>query len=338
MKKTSLKDIAQAVGVSTALVSYVLNNKKENRINKKVAQKIREVAKALHYRPNQIAKSLKTSKTNTLGLIVADIANPFFSTLARIIEDEADKENYTVIFGSSDENPQKCRKLITTLLNRQVDGLLIAPPAGAESQLLDLQRQGIPFVLVDRYFPGLKTNYVVLDNHQAMYLGVQHLIRAGYRRIGLITFKTSLFHIHERTRGYQSALNDQSIPQHEDWLQVVDLNRFEADISQALQTLTTGPAPVDAIIFTTNTLSLQALRLLKSSPIRVPDDLAIICFDETDTYDLFYAPLPYIRQPSAEIGKVATRLLIKSLTTSDQFTQVNLEATLVAPDSLDFAP
>lgn len=329
MKKTSLKDIAQSVGVSTALVSYVLNNKKENRISKEVAQKIREVAKALNYRPNQIAKSLKTSKTNTLGLIVADIANPFFSSLARIIEDEADKANYTVIFGSSDENPQKCRKLITTLLNRQVDGLIIAPPAGTESQLLDLQRQGVPFVLVDRYFPALKTNYVALDNFQAMYMGVQQLIDSGYQRIGLVTFKTPLFHIHERTRGYQSALNDHSIDQHEDWVQVVDLKSLTSDVNKAIAMLTTGPDPVEAILFTTNTLSLCGLKYIKTLPIRVPDDLAVVCFDETEAYDLFYTPLPYIKQPSVEIGQQATQLLINALTTADKLTRINLKASLV---------
>ena len=119
VKKTSMKDIAQDVGVSIALVSYVLNNQKENRIGKEVARKIREAANRLNYQPNQLAKSLKTNKSFTIGLIVADIANPFSSSMARIIEDEADKHNYTVLFGSSDENPQRLQKLIDTLLNRQ---------------------------------------------------------------------------------------------------------------------------------------------------------------------------------------------------------------------------
>src|SRR6478735_3940610 len=111
-KRVLLKDIAREVGVSTALVSYVLNNQKEGRINKDVAQNIRETAQRLNYRPNQIAKSLKTRKTFTLGLIVADIANAFFSTLARIVEDEAEKNGYTVIFGSSDEKAERSQKLI----------------------------------------------------------------------------------------------------------------------------------------------------------------------------------------------------------------------------------
>src|SRR2546423_9040838 len=146
-KKTSLKDIAERVGVSTALVSYVLNNQKEGRISKTVAQKIRDTAKQLNYSTNQIAKSLKTNKTYTIGLIVSDISNPFSSSLARIIEDEAEKNNYTVIFGSSDESAERSWKLINVLLNRQVDGFIIASAENAESQIVYLKENEIPFVL-----------------------------------------------------------------------------------------------------------------------------------------------------------------------------------------------
>src|SRR5688572_19413439 len=175
-KKVSIKDIAAQVGVSAALVSYVLNNKKEGRIRRSVAERIREVAKELNYRTNQIARSLKTNKTFTIGLIVADISNPFSSALARIIEDEADRKNYTVIFGSSDENPYRSNKLVETFLNRQVDGLIMAPGETSASLVDLLQQQQVPFVLVDRYFPELDTNYVAIDNCQASSSATQHLV------------------------------------------------------------------------------------------------------------------------------------------------------------------
>lgn len=328
-KKTSLKDIAQAVGVSTALVSYVLNNQKENRISKEVARKIREVAQELNYQPNQIAKSLKTNKTRTLGLIVADIANPFSSSLARIVEDEADKQGYTVIFGSSDENPQKCQKLITTLLNRQVDGLLIAAPSGTESQIMTLQQQNVSFVLLDRYFPSLTTSYVALDNYQAMYSAVRHLVDSGYQRIGLITFKTTLFHINERTRGYQSALQENKLPFHKSWLKEVSGNNPTSDVDKAIQSLRTGQEPVDAIVFTTNSLTFLGLKAIKSRHLNVPNELAVVGFDEMDAYDLFNTSLTYIRQPIQEMGLLATKILLESLNSGNRLTQTNLEATLV---------
>lgn len=332
-KRTSLKDIAQAVGVSTALVSYVLNNQKENRISKEVARKIRKAAQELNYQPNRMAQSLKTNKTRTVGLIVADIANPFSSSLARIIEDEADKHNYTLIFGSSDENPQKCRKLITTLLNRQVDGLLVAAPAGSETQIIDLQQGGTPFVLIDRYFPPIKTNYVALDNYQSIYAAVQHLVNLDYRRIGMVTYKTSLFHINERTRGYRSAHDDNQIPVKKRWLKEIDINNLAQQVTKAVHELTTGPNPVEAIVFASNTLSVYGLKQLNASSLRIPDDVAVVSFDEAEINDLFYSPLTYIRQPLLEMGQLATKILVDAIAANNRVTQANLEATLVVQAS-----
>lgn len=332
-KKTSLKDIAQAVGVSTALVSYVLNNQKENRISKEIAQKIRKTAQDLNYQPNQIAKSLKTNKTRTLGLVVADIANPFSSSLARIIEDEVDQQDYTVIFGSSDENAQKSGKLITTLLNRQVDGLLIAAPEGTESQIAELQQRGIPFVLIDRYFPNLKTNYVALDNHQAIHTAVRHLIDAGYRRIGLVNYRTSLVHLNERTRGYQSALDENRIPSRKQWLKEVSINNLQGEVDKAVGELTTGSQRVEAIVFASNTLAVAGLNRIKRAHLRVPDDVAVVSFDEADINELFHSPLTYVRQPLLEMGQLATQILLETLAKNNRISQANLEATLVVQAS-----
>ena len=134
-KKVALKDIAKELGVSTALVSYVLNDKHPGRINQETARRIKDLAIKLNYRPNQIAKSLKKNKTFTIGLIIADISNLFYSGIARVIEDEAKNMKYNVIFGSADENPQKFQELILVFLGRQVDGLILAAPAGSEETL-----------------------------------------------------------------------------------------------------------------------------------------------------------------------------------------------------------
>ena len=222
-KKVCLKDIAQKVGVSIALVSYVLNNQKLSRINKDVAQKIKDVAKELNYRTNQIARSLKTNKTFTIGLIVADISNPFFSGLARIIEDEAEKNNYTVIFGSSDEKAEKSLKLINVLVNRQVDGFIIAPAENTASQILYLQENEIPFVLVDRYYPDIKASHVAIDNYKASYTAVSHVINNDRKRIGMITYDTTMFHLQERKKGYIDALKEKGLPFKKNWLKQINI-------------------------------------------------------------------------------------------------------------------
>lgn len=333
-KRISLKDIAQKVGVSTALVSYVLNNQKENRIKKEVAQKIRDTAKALNYRTNQIARSLKMSKTFTLGLIVSNISNPFSSGLARIIEDEADKQKYTVIFGSSDENETKFSKLVDTFLNRQVDGLIIAPPDGADEQITYLQQQNIPFVLIDRYFPAVPTSYVVLDNFEAAQRATQFIIDGGAKRPAMITYETGLTHIKDRTAGYQKALEDNGIPFAESRLKTVNISNVKQQIEDAVYAVLYNIEPADAILFGSNSITNHAVKYINMLPVKIPKDVALISFDETESLDLFYAPITYIKQPLREMGKEAIAVLLKIIEAKeDKFEKVLLHGELVIKKS-----
>jgi LacI family transcriptional regulator len=327
-KKVSLKDIAREVGVSTALVSYVLNNLKEGRISKEIAQKIRDVAQKLNYRPNQIAKSLKTNRTYTIGLIVADISNPFSSSLARIVEDEADKVNYTVIFGSSDETAQKSARLIDTLLNRQVDGLIIAPPANSLAQIEALMKQEIPFVLVDRYFPELKTNCVILDNMGAARKATSHLIDASCKNIALLTYQSGLAHLKDRKKGYVAALKDAGIEFKKALVKEVDIANDSREISKALNDLFENDQP-DGLLIASNILAAHGLKYINTLPLKVPADLAVVSFDETEALDLFYAPLTFVRQPLQEMGKKATQILLENITAKNKITQVVMEGELI---------
>lgn len=333
-KKVSLKDIAQKVGVSTALVSYVLNNQKEGRIGKEVTKRIREAAKELNYRTNQIARSLKTNKTLTLGLIVADISNPFWSSIARIIEDEAEKNNYTVLFSSSDESEERLQKLINVFLNHQVDGLIIAPTNNSASHLLYLQENEIPFVLVDRYFPDVKASYVAIDNYKAGYELVKHVINNGFNKVGLITFETALLHLRERKRGYMAAIQENGLFLDTGWIKEIIMGGdLKVQVEQSIDELLALPEPVEAILFATNELSRIGLKHIIKLPVKIPDDLAIISFDESDAADLFYAPITYMKQPIKEMGELAIKLLLESFGKNDKVTEVNLEADFIIQES-----
>ncbi|WP_336515089.1 LacI family DNA-binding transcriptional regulator [Pollutibacter soli] len=328
-KKPGLKDIAQEAGVSTALVSYVLNNKKEGRINKDLAQKIKQIARSLNYRTNQIARSLKTNRTHTIGLIVADISNNFSSSLARIIEDEADHHGYTVLFGSSDENDAKFERILDTLVTRQVDGLIMAPPENTENQVRILQQQQVPFVLFDRYYPGFQCNYVALDNFGAVYKGVTHLINKNRKKIGLITYRSSLFHLQERVRGYVEALNDNGIGFNPERLKEVDIIYRKTEIETAIDDLLFHKDPVDAIIFGSNSIALNGLKHILKRNISVPDALEIVSFDETDAQDLFNASMTFLRQPMLEMGQTATRILLDQMNKSKTPQEIILQAEMI---------
>jgi len=332
-KKVSMKDIAQQLGVSTALVSYVLNDQLTDRINKDTAEKIKQLAEELNYRPNHIAKSLKSNRTNTIGLILADISNPFSAHLARIIEDEAKKNKYSVIFGSADENPKKSQDLINLLLSRQVDGFIIAPAEGSEKQLLLLQKQDVPFVLIDRYFPGLNVNHIAIDNYKAAYDAVAHLIRNGYQEIGMINFKTTLFHLEERVRGYNEALKDGNMDVSGANFREVNEKYITEEVKQRIDELLGKTTAIDALFFGSNNLAIEGMAYIQSLKIKVPEELAIVCFDEANAYNLFYCPLTYVRQPLLQIGQKAVEVLLASIKAPEALEHVILNAELVVNES-----
>jgi LacI family transcriptional regulator len=326
-KNVSLKDIAEKVGVSTALVSYVLNNKFKDRINKEVAANIRQAAKDLNYQPNQIARSLKAQKTFTIGLILADIANPFSSQIARIVEDEAKIKDYSVIFGSSDESDEKTQDLINLLLNRQVDGLIIALPEHTEDQVQYLKDFNVPFVLIDRYYPSIQTNSVSINNFKAAQKAIQHLLENGHKRIGIISYQTSLFHLNERIRGAVDLLAENAL------IGKVRIDFINQDVIDSINGFLTDPNPVDAIFFTSNLLTISGLKYINSIGLKIPDQLAIVGFDETDAFDLFYSPVSYIKQPMIELGRESVKLLLDTIENNETIQSVELEAELVIRSS-----
>lgn len=332
-KKVSLKDIAKKVGVSTALVSYVLNGQeKEKRVGAEVVKRIKKVAGELNYSPNQIARSLRKGTTKTLGLIVADIANPFFGTLARVVEDEANKFGYTVVIGSSDEDSDKLGKLIDALCNRQVDGFIIIPPEGADDHINGLLKKEIPLVLTDRFFEGQETSYVVLDNYSAAFDATMHIIAKGYKRIAMVAHKSSLIHMQERIRGYKEAMKVQKL-ESTIIVEEIKFGESKAKMGKCLQKLTTGDLRVEALIFATNSLSISGLYYIKDSDLKVPEDLAIVGFDGNEAFDFFYSPLTYISQPIEEMGIESVRLLVDQINGSRKTVHVKLKHQLIVQKS-----
>jgi len=335
-KKISLKDVAIHVGVSTALVSYVLNNKeKKGRVGAEMVKRIRKAAIELNYKPNLIAQSLKSGKTNTIGLIVADISNPFFSNIARIIEDEAKKLGYVVIFGSSDESAEKSEDLIDVFLKRQVDAFIIAPAANSGNQVKRLKEMNVPFVLIDRYFPDIKTDTVQINNFQAAFEAVEHLIKTGRRKIAMVSYDLNLPHLEERKNGYNEAHKVFNIPIKNNLFIKASYQKLSNDVADGLhKLLSPTPNKVDAVFFATNSLAVEGLKKINTLKIKVPDQVAIISFDESDAFDFFYSPVTYVRQSVADIGKEAVELAVSRINDSTKpFINIVVEAKLVIRES-----
>ncbi len=329
-KKVSLSDVAKHLGVSTALVSYVLNDKaEEKRVGRAIAEKIKIAANELNYRPNHIARSLKTNKTHTIGLVVADTKYHFTTGITNAIEAEAQKNNYTVIFGSSHEDHKKFDELISVFINRQVDGLILIAVENSEQQIKYLIKSEIPFVLVDRSFPNINTNHILLNNYKAAYQCTDYLAKQGYKRIGFINYKTSLFHLLERNRGYTEALKNNNLPSNPGWERAIREKHVMEDVADSIDGLTSMSAACDAILFATDTLAINGLKHINHLKLRVPEDMGVISFDEAEAFELFNCPITHARQPLEKIGQMAVSILMDIMEQKNVDRQVYLESEMV---------
>lgn len=314
MKKTSLNDIAEQLGVSKTLVSLVLNGKaKEQRISDEICRKVTDLARELNYQPNQIAKGLRTGRTNTIGLMIADIANPFFGKLGREIENEASLHGYRVMFCSSDENAQKSKQQIQILQQGQVDGFIISPPAGSIDQIQALEKSKTPYVLIDRYFPEIDSNYIVVDNFQAAYDATLHLIKRGYQKIACVTINVELINMNQRLEGYKKALIDSGHEVTDDMIKILPFSHEKDDVLEAVKQLVADNNRADAILFSTSKVGIMGLESIHSLGVKIPCDMAVVSFDDPDAYKISDPPVTAIAQPLNEIGRQSVRVLMEMI-------------------------
>ncbi|HHG83486.1 MAG TPA: LacI family transcriptional regulator [Bacteroidetes bacterium] len=314
-KKTSLADIAKALGVSKTLVSMVLNGKgNDNGINEDTQKKVWAKAKELNYKPNMMARSLRMGKSNTIGLIVADISNSFYARMCRAVEDAASKKNYYVLFGSSDENAEKERSLIQMLRDRQVDGLIISTTLANNVDLEELKKENFPFVLVDRYVPKSDMPFVTADNYGGSVTIVEHLIKQGVKQIGQLTISPShLTSITERTRGYQDALEKNGIDFNADLVREIPYDKIRESIRKTVPELVGAPHHVKGLFVVNNNLATATLACIQDMGLRIPEDIAVVCFDDVDMFKFVNPPVTAVSQPIEQMGEEAVEILLEMI-------------------------
>src|SRR5918993_1403483 len=275
MKKVSLKDIATLSGASPSTVSFVLNGKeKEMRISERLAKKIKAVASREGYKPNQVAVSLRTGQSKILGLIVESIGGNFFGALARVIEHEADKYGYRIVYCSTENDLTKGQEMIRMLSHSQVDGYLITPVEGLEKDIRDLLKHNKPVVLIDGYFPDVPAPYVLVNNNSGVTQGMNHLIAKGYKKIAFVTVEIDLVQIRQREEAYTAALKKHKIPPQKSLIFRLPYN-YEKDAGvEKLSNFIKKHPELDAIFFATNYLGITGIQSIRQLDLRIPEDIA----------------------------------------------------------------
>ncbi len=338
MKKTSLADIAKALDVSKTLVSMVLNDQGDHHgINVDTQQRVYDKAKELNYKPNGMARSLRTGLTNTVGLIVADISNPFYAKIARSIEDIAYKTGHHLIIASSDENPVREVELIEMLKSRQVDGLIVATTLSEENQkpIEELKEAQVPFVLVDRYINGLVCDYVISNNEKGALDLTNHLIENGNQNIALLTISPNhLSSINDRIKGYKSALQKANIKN--ELIYNIPYESVDESIKKLLDDIVKNKK-VDAIFTLNNRLASACFNYFKNNNIDVPKDVAFASYDDVEWFEYSTPTITGISQSVESIGENSVRVLLEKIKSKnkevEKFEHLSVGTKLIVRES-----
>lgn len=311
MKTITLKDIAERAKVSIATVSRAINH--PDKVDDETLIKIRHAIKDLNYVPNRVAQRLRVKRGNRklIGVLLADIQNPFYVDILRGIEEVAYSKGFTIFIGEFSQERDKEKMYLEKMKSELIDGLIVAPSSEVDQDVIEIVKSGLPVVCVDRGLKGVEVDSVLVDNRKGAYEAVEYLISLGYRRIAYIGGLPQIPTTIQRLEGYKEALLRHNIPIDQNLVQLGD-SKIESGGALAEKLLTMSNPP-DALFTGNNLITLGALRAIYKLGLRIPDDVAIIGFDDMFWAEFLNPPLTAVYQPGFEIGRRAAELLFLRL-------------------------
>jgi LacI family transcriptional regulator len=302
----TIREVAESAGVSYATVSHVINNTRL--VSPETRERVLAAMDALNYRPNALARSLRQGKTNTIGLVLPDSANPFFAEISRSIEDEAFNKGYSVFLCNTELDTQRELFYVDVLSKKQVDGIIFVA-AGDQADSLDfLLQRNMPVVMIDRNVPNVEVDAVLTDNQLGGYLATRHLLELGHKHIACIAGPSSITPSAERIIGYRRALEEAGLPYDENLVIRGDYHA-QSGMNITHSILKMNPRPT-AIFALNDLMALGALRAAAEAGCSVPRDLAVVGYDDLEIARFTNPPLTTIAQPKKQVGAQAVNLLV----------------------------
>ncbi|NHA07198.1 LacI family transcriptional regulator [Mucilaginibacter sp. HC2] len=330
----TIKDIAKALGLSTSTVSRALNGSYE--IGAETKKLVLEYAEKVNYRPNPIALSLKEQKSHSIGVVVCEVANTYFSQAINGIESIAYNRGYHVIITQTHESFDRECTNVKHLLSRHVDGLLVSLSAETTdtSQYQYLHEKGFPIVFFDRVAADVNTHKVIANNYKGSFDAAELLINTRFKKIAHLTSSNNLSITRERFNGFKAALDKHNLDFKPGYLKHCNHGgMIQDEVEFALKELLNMDDRPEAIFVGSDRLTISCMHILKKLGIKVPDDIAIAGFTNSDVAELFDPPLTVVRQPAFQIGQLATEMLIKTIESKwpvEEFTTEQVETELIA--------
>jgi LacI family transcriptional regulator len=323
---TTIRDVAAAAQVSAGTVSRVLNGKRD--VGDELRHRVLAAVAELGYRPNGAARSLRTRAAMVLGVIISDVTNSFFTAVVRGAEDKAQQAGFSVVLANADEDLRKEARYLEIAAAEQMAGVLLSPASSRLTSIEVLAERGIPVVTIDRRLASAAVDSVTVNNHQAAREATQHLIVQGCHRVGIIAGPAQITTGATRLAGYRAAMraadrdSDQTLTAY---------GNFRTDGGYAAaKKLLKLPKPPDGLLISNDLMTIGALQAIAEAGLSIPDDIAVVGFDNASWATAFRPPLTVVTQPTYEIGEVATDLLLRRVN-GEQFPprHVVLRAKLV---------
>ncbi len=300
------RDVAKKARVSSATVSAVINKNKF--VSPKLKERVLNAIEELNYEVDSIARSLRSKKTHTIGVIVGNVLSNFYSILAKSIEDTAKRYGYNIILCNGDDDPIEELKYLKILKSNQVDGIILTPTQKVVSYIKYILKTETKLVLVDRLIEGLKCDSVTVDNFKGAYNAVKHLIMNGYKKIAIINGYADRTTGRQRLDGYLKALEEAGLKANNNFIKIGTF-KMDSGIKLARELLEYGDSP-DAVFTANLDITMGAIKVIKKLGLRMPEDIAVVGFDDPEWTDIVEPPLTCISQPTYRLGKLATELLI----------------------------
>ncbi len=324
----SMNDVAKKAGVSIVTVSRVVNN--NTNVNEATRAKVLKAIKELKYQPSRVAKRLRSKSLsgNLLGIMIPDIQNPFYVDVLRGIEDVAYKNHYAIIVSNFGQDEQKERMYLDILKSESIDGLIVAPAHENDTKVIEVLKSGLPIVCVDRGLEGVDVDVVLVSNQKGSFDAVSYLIQQGYNRIAFIAGKPQIPSSRLREKGFREAHEKYNLPVDESLIKRGDSSHKSGiELCEELLNLKNPP---NAIFTGNNLITLGALETIHKHGISIPNDLAIIGFDDMYWSNSLNPSLTAVKQPAYEIGKRAAELLIQRINDPERPTiQMMLNTELI---------
>jgi len=305
----TIRDVAKLARVAPITASRVINN--SGYASAEVRQRVNQAVEQLGYVPNFLARSLRSKRTCTLALVLTDITNPFWTTVARGVEDAASEEGYNVIFCNTDESANKQARYLEALIQKQVDGILLVPARSKESPIELLHHHNVKVVLLDRRLPNNEADVVRCDSSGGAYQLVQLLLKLGHRRIAILSGPSGISSADDRVAGYQQALQEAGL-QTEDQLIIYGEFSLESGYQMTRNLIAMSPRPT-ALFAGNNFIAIGALKALHDAGVAVPEEMSVVGFDDLPAAIVVDPFLTVAVQPAYEMGQRATKRLMECL-------------------------